>query len=67
MRRAMSDTIQYLRQILEGSIDSTPEKVSIYLKTGKGDYAEDDRFIGITVPTLRKIAKRFMAAGLIAK
>ncbi|MDX1917027.1 MAG: DNA alkylation repair protein [Rickettsiaceae bacterium] len=52
----MFDTM-YLRKILEGSIDSTPEKLSIYFKTGRGDYAEHDRFMGITVPTLRKIAK----------
>jgi len=60
----MSDTIQYLREILGYSVDSTPERVSIYFKTSQGDYAEHDRFIGITVPVLRKIAKRFMSISL---
>ena len=60
----MSDTIQYLRKVLNESIDSTPERVSIYFKTSKSDYAENDKFIGIKVPTLRKIAKRFMAISL---
>lgn len=31
---------------------------------GPGDYAQGDRFIGITVPALRKIAKRFMTINL---
>ena len=60
----MSDTIQRLRKILLASLDSTPEKVSIYFKTGQRDYAEHDRFMGITVPTLRKIAKGFISITL---
>lgn len=60
----MPNTIQYLRKILENSIDSTPEKVSIYFKTGKGDYAEHDSFMGVTVPSLRKIAKCFVPLSL---
>lgn len=56
----MSDTIQHLREILGYSVDSTPERVSIYFKTSPGDYAEHDSFMGITVPVLRKIAKSFL-------
>lgn len=55
----MSDALQKLRAVLGDSIDSTPAKVSIFFKTGIGDYAEADRFMGITVPTLRKLAKSF--------
>ena len=32
---------------------------TIFFKTGLGDYAEHDKFIGVCVPTLRKIAKEY--------
>lgn len=51
------------RQLL-GELDAAadPERaanLSWFFKTGKGEYGEGDRFIGITVPTLRKIALRY--------
>ena len=30
-----------------------------FFKTGKGQYAEGDRFLGITVPAIRQLARRF--------
>jgi 3-methyladenine DNA glycosylase AlkD len=34
-----------------------------YFKTGKAEYGEGDRFIGITVPVLRKIARQHISLG----
>ena len=43
---------------------ANPEKAKIhqwFFKTGKGEYAEGDRFIGVTVPQIRKIVKQFQS------
>lgn len=46
----------------ELKINANPEKAEVlrrFFKTGPGQYGEGDVFIGIVVPILRKIAKKF--------
>lgn len=54
------DLVQEIKKELSRYIN--PEKaVSLpkFFKTGPGDYAEGDIFIGVTVPYQRKVAKKF--------
>lgn len=39
--------------------DEIEEKFAYFHKTGKGGYAENDIFIGVTVPNIRKVANEY--------
>jgi len=46
---------------------ANPEKAAFlagYFKTGPGQYGEGDRFLGIVVPAVRQLAKRFKSLSL---
>ena len=53
-----------LIKTLDGLSDEKRAKASAwFFKTGKGQYGEGDKFIGISVPKLRKVAKEFKHIG----
>ena len=56
-----------LRRAVRGLAD--PERAAIsrtFFKTGPGEYGEGDRFLGVTVPELRQLARAFRDAPLAA-
>ncbi len=50
--------------VLLAAVDSSPDAMKRFFKTGAGDYAECDQFLGIRTPTLRKIARDFNGLSL---
>jgi 3-methyladenine DNA glycosylase AlkD len=54
IKPGINNLIKQLRSASDGEIARQSAK---FFKTGKGEYGEGDKFLGIRVPTLRKIAK----------
>lgn len=48
------------RELARASDPQSARDLAVFFKTGKGEYGEGDQFCGITVPVLRKIAKRYL-------
>ncbi len=48
-----------IRKLLLENVTIPEEKRNRFFKTAIGQYAEHDKFLGITVPSLRKIAKNY--------
>ena len=52
------------RELNELSNESIAEHSQRFFKTGKGEYGEGDKFLGIRVPLLRKLAKKYKTASI---
>jgi len=52
--------VDLINDLLALASHSRIENFSRYHKTGPGQYGEGDRFIGVVVPDIRKVAKRYI-------
>lgn len=60
MAKPSSPTARHVKQALEELADPERALASVwFFKTGPGEYGEGDKFIGITVPQQRSVAKQF--------
>jgi 3-methyladenine DNA glycosylase AlkD len=57
-----SRIIENIRKALENSKTNSLQNSASFFKTGPGEYAEHDQFIGVSVPQLRRIAKQFQTS-----
>lgn len=51
----------FLAALRDNQSDIELEKIGRYFKSGKGDYGEGDRFIGVRMGTVFQLAKQFVA------
>lgn len=56
--------IEHIKSLLREKATIPKERHKAFYKTGVGDYAEHDQFIGVLVPILRQIAKDFHGLNL---
>lgn len=54
-----------VKTILRKSANQSPNAAARFFKTGSGDYAEKDKFIGVNVPTLRIVANKFITLPIL--
>jgi 3-methyladenine DNA glycosylase AlkD len=65
LRAAPAPTAAAVRKRLSGLADaSVAESSRRFFKTAAGEYGHGDRFIGIRVPVLRKVAREFRSASI---
>lgn len=51
--------INQIRELLQDSVTLSQNQATRFFKIGAGEYSAHDFFMGITVPTLRKIVKQY--------
>lgn len=56
--------LKKIKQSLKAHQNPNRAKNPLFYKTGPGDYAEHDQFIGVSTPHLRKTAKQYFALSL---
>ncbi len=55
------------KEIKKEASSSRAKNLSRFFKTGKGEYAEGDIFVGLSLPQIRELAKKFQALSLNEK
>lgn len=64
----MKQGLKSLRQEIKKEASSSRAKnLSRFFKTGKGEYAEGDIFIGLSLPQIRELAKKFQTLSFAEK
>ncbi|MFA6080831.1 MAG: DNA alkylation repair protein [Patescibacteria group bacterium] len=55
---------QLIRELQQAADSERAKNLKWFFKTGKGEYGEGDRFLGIAVPNLRTISKKYQSLGI---
>lgn len=56
---------KHIHEMLQQMVFPPKQGGAVFFKTGAGQYAEHDQFMGIKVPVLRQIAKQFSTLSII--